>query len=114
VFVYEKVDEPKNATATLQILHTVFIEANRTADFTITRLIRQMLKNGANADDLVSLMTDRHLPLDGIEANAIAEKLLKCPPEQGYLTISNALQWRLQYARVIEQAGKVNGILDLR
>jgi hypothetical protein len=27
------------------------------------------------------------------------------PPELGYLTISNALQWRLQYSRVIEQAG---------
>ena len=26
-------------------------------------------------------------------------------PRLGYLTISNALQWRLQYSRVIEQAG---------
>jgi len=31
----------------------------------------------------------------------------------GYLTISNALQWRLQYSRVIEQAGKVEGVLRL-
>jgi len=30
-----------------------------------------------------------------------------------YLTISNALQWRLQYSRVIEQAGKVEGVLRL-
>ncbi len=29
----------------------------------------------------------------------------------GYLTISNALQWRLQYRRVIEQAGQVDGIV---
>jgi len=34
-------------------------------------------------------------------------------PQIGYLTISNALQWRLQYARVIEQAGKVEGVLRL-
>ncbi|MDT1878680.1 restriction endonuclease, partial [Acinetobacter baumannii] len=27
-----------------------------------------------------------------------------------YLTISNALQWRLQYARVIERAGSVGGV----
>ena len=31
-------------------------------------------------------------------------------PEQGYLTISNALQWRLQYGRVIEKAGAVKGV----
>ncbi|MEH2468415.1 hypothetical protein [Nostoc sp.] len=26
------------------------------------------------------------------------------PPEIGYLTISNALQWRLQYSRIIQVA----------
>lgn len=31
-------------------------------------------------------------------------------PEQGYLTISNALQWRLQYSRIIEKAGEESGI----
>ena len=31
-------------------------------------------------------------------------------PAVGYLTISNALQWRLQYSRVIEQAGRVGGV----
>ena len=43
---------------------------------------------------------DRNLPVDDIEANNIAEELLKAPPAQGYLTISNALQWRLQYSRI--------------
>ncbi len=36
------------------------------------------------------------------------------PPNIGYLTISNALQWRLQYRRVIEEAGKVDGIRRIR
>lgn len=31
-----------------------------------------------------------------------------------YLTISNALQWRLQYSRVIAQAGAVDGIIRVR
>jgi len=31
-------------------------------------------------------------------------------PKQGYLTISNALQWRLQYARVVNLAEAVEGI----
>jgi hypothetical protein len=39
---------------------------------------------------------------------------MKTPPALGYLTISNALQWRLQYSRAIEQAGAVKGILRLK
>ena len=31
----------------------------------------------------------------------------------GYLTISNALQWRLQYRRVIEKADAVAGVARL-
>jgi hypothetical protein len=54
------------------------------------------------------------LPVDDLEARRIAQEILKRPPEHGYLTISNALQWRLQYARVITQAGVVDGILRLR
>jgi len=55
-------------------------------------------------------LSERFLPLDDIQAYQLAEEILKIKPMVGYLTISNALQWRLQYSRVIEQAGKVNGI----
>jgi hypothetical protein len=114
VFVYQKQDDPVTSTAVLNMLHTVFIEAARTADFTMTRLIRQHLETGCNAEDLIALMHDKNLPVDDIEANAIAQELLQTPCEQGYLTISNALQWRLQYARVIQQAGQVDGIKRVR
>jgi hypothetical protein len=50
---------------------------------------------------------------DVIEATSIAEALLQEKPEQGYLTVSNALQWRLQYGRVIQQAGVVEGISQI-
>jgi len=53
------------------------------------------------------------LPLDEIQAQALAEEVIQNPPEIGYLTISNALQWRLQYSRVIQQAGKVIGVYAL-
>jgi len=62
----------------------------------------------------MGLMHDKNLPADEIEANKIAEELLRKPCEQGFLTISNALQWRLQYARAIGEAGRVDGILRLR
>lgn len=59
-------------------------------------------------------MTDRNLPLDEIGAAKIANEVIEeCPP-LGYLTISNALQWRLQYRRVIDEAGTVDGVLRIR
>ena len=56
----------------------------------------------------------RNLPVDEIGANQLAERILESPPNQGYLTISNALQWRLQYSRVIQQAGSIPGIFRIR
>ena len=114
VFVYDKKDDPKTTTAVLNILHALFVEERCTADFTMTRLIRQHLEAGCNAEDLIALMHDKNLPVDEVEANKIAEEILRKPCEQGFLTISNALQWRLQYARAIAEAGKVDGILKLR
>ena len=52
--------------------------------------------------------------MEEIEAGNLADEVLRTPPPLGYLTISNALQWRLQYGRVIEQAGGVEGILRLK
>ena len=113
VFVYEKTDDQKRKTSNLNILHTIFVLAERTADFTTTRLLLETIKVGGNQQDLVALMFDRNLPLDEIEAGTIALELLEKPPLQGYLTISNALQWRLQYARVIQEAGQVEGLVRL-
>ena len=53
------------------------------------------------------------LPVDDVQASDIADELLVQAPQIGYLTISNALQWRLQYSRVIEQAGRIEGIRRL-
>jgi hypothetical protein len=114
VFVYDKTDDPQTRTARLNIQHTIFIEAARTADFQMTKGLRDILENGGNEDDLVAFMQDKMLPVDEIEARHIAQDLSQKPPEQGYLTISNALQWRLQYARIILQAGAVEGIIRIR
>ncbi len=114
VFVYEKVDNVSSKTARLNIRHTIFVHQDRTADYQLTRSILQVLKNEGNADDLVALMQDKNLPVDEIEAYNIAEEILRKPPQQGYLTISNALQWRLQYSRVIQQADLVEGVINVR
>lgn len=44
----------------------------------------------------------------------LAEDIINSPPNLGYLTISNALQWRLQYNRVIQKAGEVDGIWKIK
>jgi hypothetical protein len=111
IFVYEKVDNSINRTATLSILNTIFVSAERTADFQMTRGIRSILENEGNADDLIAFILDRNLPVDEIEAANIVYEILLKPPLQGFLTISNALQWRLQYGRVIERAGQEEGII---
>ena len=68
------------------------------------------LKNEGNKDDLIAFRSDRMLPVDDIEAANIADELLAPPPQTGFLTISNALQWRLQYRRVIDRAGSGGGV----
>lgn len=114
VFVYQKTDDAAAATSTLQMVHTLYLEPHLTADYQMTQSISRMLEQHANVDDLIALMRDRNLQVDDIEAKKIAEEILKNPPAQGYLTISNALQWRLQYGRAIAQAGVVEGIHKLQ
>jgi len=114
VFVYEKTDDPATSTGQLAIRDTVFVDAVRTGDYQTTTGITQILENDGNKDDLLAFMQERMLPASDIEASEIADELLRSPPEVGYLTISNALQWRLQYSRVIAHAGAISGIERLR
>ncbi len=110
VFVYGKKDDRKTRTATLDIKHVIFVKSSQTGDFQTTTGILKILANNGNADDLVAFMSERFLPVDEIQAQELAKDILRARPPVGFLTISNALQWRLQYSRVIEQAGKVNGV----
>lgn len=113
VFIYKKEDNQKTKTSRLYILHTIFVEKNRTADFQLTTSINKILENKANADDIVALFQDKNLPIDEMTALSLANEILSNPPKIGYLTISNALQWWLQYSRIIEEAGKIEGIEKL-
>ena len=97
IFVYQKTDNNQRQVGTLQILHVIFVDASRTADYQTTRGIREIIERDGNVDDLVGFMADKNLPIDDVAATRLAEELLDIPPKLGYLTISNALQWRLQY-----------------
>ncbi len=114
VFVYEKTDDLETQTVRIDFLHAVFVDESRTADYQTTTGILNIINNDGNADDLMAFMRERSLPVDDIQALQIARELLENPPGVGYLTISNALQWRLQYQRVLNQAGHVEGIQKIR
>ena len=69
-----------------------------------------MLSDNANIEDIIAYLNDKNIPADEITMTQLAEQILKTPPKQGYLTISNALQWRLQYQRVVMLTDIVTGI----
>ena len=104
VFVYNKYDDHENKTGRLDMQHTIFVDKSRTGDFQTTRGIIGILNRDGNKDDIIAFIMERNLPVDEIGANQLADRI----------TISNALQWRLQYSRVIQQAGSISGIIRVR
>lgn len=112
VMVYNKQDVDSTHAAYLDIEHVIYIDKSCTADFSITKAIRDTVAtvstfSGGTAaviDDLDALLQDRNIPLDELSRRQLAERLIREVPEQGVLTISNALQWRLQYSRAIAMA----------
>lgn len=115
VFEYEKTDNPASRMANLHILNVIFIEKERTADYQTTLGILGILQRDGNEDDLIAFLEERNLPLDEIGRRTLAKRILSDPPKLGYLTISNALQWRLQYTRAISFAvsGNTEGVESL-
>jgi len=113
VLVYDKQDDAKNKTALLDFVSCSFIEKDRTADYQTTTALLQMIQNKANAEDIFAYLNDRNIPADEITLMNIAEQILKNPPKVGYLTISNALQWRLQYGRIVMLKDKISGITKI-
>ncbi len=121
VFVYDKADDPATTTAILKMVSTVFVEAEQTADFQMTTGLRRIVADAARDGDspditrqeLMAFMESRALTSEEHELRALADAVIENLPEQGYLTISPAMQWRLQYKRVMEKAGTVDGVLSV-
>lgn len=111
VFVYDKRDF-KNI-CNLQFLNCTFIEKNRTADYTTTKRLLEMLNDKANKEDIIAYFMDKNIPGDAIIYSNLADEILAKPPKQGFLTISNALQWRLQYSRVIDLKNSIEGVTNI-
>lgn len=113
LLVYEKTDRYESGEAVLEFVRCAFIAAECTADYQTTRGIREILERDGNRDDVIAFLSDRNLPGDEIVHSELATEIMASPPEIGYLTISNALQWRLQYGRVIGLTESVPGIVKI-
>jgi len=101
VFAYEKIDNHESRAAVLNFQYAIFVDRERTGDYQTTYGLREIIRRNGNKDDLVAFLEERNLPLDEIGREALADRIMIQPPEQGYITISNALQWRLQYRRIV-------------
>lgn len=104
IFVYDKTDDHSSRSANLKFQNVVFVAREQTGDYQTTYGLRGILSRNGNKDDVTAFLEERNFPLDEIGREALAERILQQPPEIGYLTISNALQWRLQYSRIIQVA----------
>lgn len=113
LFVYDKKDNPEDKTSILNFVNCSFIYKNRTGDYTTTYRLREMIKDKANSDDIFAYLTDKHIPADDTYLRSLSEMILNEPPEQGYLTISNALQWKLQYGRIVNLQSGIKDIVNI-
>lgn len=113
VFVYEKESNDTNKTARLNFLSCTFIDAKRTGDYQTTTGILNLIKNSGNVDDIFAFLSDHKIPADDVTLYNLSQKILSQPPLVGYLTISNALQWRLQYGRIVYLEERVDGIIPI-
>ena len=113
LFVYKKEDDIKKKQGALFFVSCSFIQASRTADYQLTKGLNEILSNNGNVEDIFAFLNDRQVPGDEITLRQLAEEIIQNTPIQGYLTISNALQWRLQYSRIVNLTDSVSGIVPI-
>jgi hypothetical protein len=110
LFVYRKLDEADECNVEFTAVR--YIPKRLTGDHQTTRGLRRLiLEDGANADDVFAFLVERNIPADESSLYAYAQELVDDPPTQGFLTVSNALQWRLQYGRIVE--GGIEGVIEI-
>lgn len=113
VFVYKKEDDEIQKAGKLDFVSCTYVDSCRTSDYQTTTGILNIINNNGNADDIYAFLCDHKIPADEVTLYNMAKEILRNPPETGYLTISNALQWRLQYGRIVSNTEKISGIIPI-
>lgn len=110
IFVYQKEDDGLNSW--LRFKNCSFIPSHKTGDFTITKEINLIKKNGGGFNEIRTLLVQKNIPGGDIVLDELTEQILRTDVEQGYVTISNALQWRLNYTRPVNLGGQERDIFN--
>lgn len=107
LLVYKKRDI--NNKCYLDFKHCIFIPLEKTGDYSLTKKLRKIISKGGSEKDVINLLNEKNIPGDREVLENLAKRILSNPPQQGYLTISNALQWRLKYSNAINLKNEING-----
>ncbi|MGB2728610.1 MAG: restriction endonuclease [Halobacteriota archaeon] len=107
LFIYRK--EDKKGYARLGILRCCYIPKELTGDYSTTRLARELrdnyLRKEIGVDEIIGRLEEKLGITEVADLNVtpgIVQRIIDNPPSPGVLTISFALQWRLQYGRMKE------------
>ena len=107
LFIYRK--EDKEGFAELENLRCCYIPKELTGDYSTTRLARELrekyLRKEIGVDEIIRRLEEK-LGITEVEdlniTPGMVQRIIDNPPAPGVLTVSFALQWRLQYGRLKE------------
>ena len=114
VFVYEKKDNPRNKTAVLDFVSCTFVAKERTADYTTTYRLREMISDGANEEDIAAYLRDRYFSTDDLVLQQLVMQILKKTIRQGYLSIYNGFDLPYHYVINNEKVSGVSRIIPFK
>ena len=104
IFMYDKIDNLKEGTCYIKIKKVFFVEEKYTGDYALTNSINNVLNQTIIEDKkmhkLVELFEKYNLPASEEDMKSLALEIINNPPTIGKLTISNAIQWRLNYGNL--------------
>ena len=100
VFVYTKTDVPERAASMFSMSRHQFYTSEETADKSLTQKLRAMKLAEDDVQAVATYLVKRGLPGSQEEINLLARKVLENHIPMGKITISNALQWRLQFGKL--------------
>ena len=95
LFIYSKRDDGE--ISILNFESCTFIEADETGDYILTKNLIKMVENKWDKEKILYYLKECNLPCDDNTLSILTDEIMENPPKQGFLTISNAFQWRLKY-----------------
>lgn len=109
LFVYDKSDNDVEKKAYIEWKDCIFIEKEHTADYTLTKELIEAKQLECSLDDIVDILKSKNIKGEESTLRTIANEILEKDIEQGEITVSNALQWRLNYGRIVKYDKDNNG-----